>query len=138
MVQQPYEDLREICIDDCLNRWRVLYRQQLPYSNQTQQLCGLIIVKDELTQNVEVLQIELHFVGHVTRERLDVDLVLLLELQRLLNCHGLRIDLTEVYLTVSSCGLTRAICRISICHRLLSLNLTPFLFHHFLSIKINQ
>lgn len=72
MVKKLDEDVGQIRVDDRLNWWLVLNRQEFPDTNKAKKLINLFFVEEKLTESVKILQLELHFVRKICRKKLYI------------------------------------------------------------------
>ena len=96
MVQQLDENWHQVGIDHWLDGRPILDGKQASKSNQSQQLDSNILLKDHFAQFLEILDlqksvsqkrtyIKFDFVSEVGDERLEIEIIGLLVVQRLLN-----------------------------------------------------
>lgn len=72
MVKQLDEYVGQVRVDNRLD-WRlVLYRQEFPDADQAEELVNLFFVQKKLTESVEILQLELHFVCEICSKKLHI------------------------------------------------------------------
>ena len=124
MIEELDEFNGQVCVNYCLNRRRVLDGEQLPHANKAHKFRRLVLEINELAKNVEVFELEFHFVCYITGEGLNVELVLLLEFQCRLDRYRRRVQAVQVWRVRRVCS-----------RRLLLYHLLPFAFDHIISKK---